>query len=105
MRAATVNAVLIERPRVHEWLDENSKRVFRAQLKRLQQLSQWLGLATTFRQVLDVVIHSVLQKSRVLWNINQPAQPHWARRCAQDVPNRVAVWIAARQRREVGLGQ
>jgi hypothetical protein len=28
VRAATVNAVLVERPRIHEWLDEDSKRVF-----------------------------------------------------------------------------
>ena len=28
VRAATVDAVLVERPRVHEWLDENSERVF-----------------------------------------------------------------------------
>ena len=28
VRAATVNAVLVERPRVHEWLDEDSKWVF-----------------------------------------------------------------------------
>ena len=28
VRAAAVNAVLVERPRVHEWLDEDSKWVF-----------------------------------------------------------------------------
>jgi hypothetical protein len=28
VRTTTINAVLVERPRIHEWLDEDSKWIF-----------------------------------------------------------------------------
>ena len=62
MRAATIDPILIPRERVHEWLDEEPKRMAFVQFELLEQFAQRLGFATAARQVLQVVTDLVAQK-------------------------------------------
>ena len=79
--------------------------MLRPQFERLEDLAERLRLAAALRQVLQAVVDSVLQESRVLRHIDQPAQPHGAARRAQHVRDGVAIRVATGQGSEVCLAQ
>src|SRR5437899_1092685 len=71
VRAAAVDAVLVPRQRVHEWLNEKPERMRFIQLKSFQQFSERLRFAAAPLQVLQVITHFITQERLHLGEIHK----------------------------------
>ena len=101
MGATAVDAVLVPRQRVHERLHHQPEGVRRLQFHFLQEVAERLVLAAATRQILHGVMHLVVQEALQLREVEKIADAVSAPAVADEITDRRAVRIAARQRREI----
>ena len=96
MSATAVDAILIPRPRIHEWFDEKAESVRFVQLELPEQLAEWFGLAPTTHQVFEPIAHLVLQEPLDAGEIEEIADRICSATGFEQVAYRGAVWVPAR---------
>ena len=101
MRAATVDSVLVPSPRVHKRLHHQAKRHRGFHLQRLEQVAKRFILAAAARQILDGVMHLVLEKALQPAEVHEVADGIRAPAVPDEIADGRAVRIATRERREI----
>jgi hypothetical protein len=99
--ATAVDPVFVPRPRVHEGLDEKTKRIGFVQLEFAEQFAERLGIAAALHEVFEFVADLVAEESLHLREVDEVADGISAAIRLEQVTDRGAIRIAAGQRGEI----
>src|ERR1051325_2621063 len=101
MRAAAVDAVFVPGPRVHEWLDEQTKRVRLVHFKLLEQSAQRLVFASALHEIFEAVTNLIAEEALHFSEVDELADRAGPAIDFQQIADRRAVRIAAWQGSEI----